>query len=126
MKRIDTWVSRNLDPTEQGIIARDGLDVCAVTWNLINNPKRVCKTYADHAVHIWMMLDAKAEQYSSRPLQILDDYGMKKDGWPCSHEGFAEMALLWAIEEVCKENCPDWVEGRLLHAVMSNRLREAA
>ena len=78
MKRIDTWVTRNLDPTEQGIIARDGLDVCAVTWNLINNSKLVCKTYADHAAHIWMMLDAKAEQYSSRPLQILDDYGMKR------------------------------------------------
>ena len=125
MKRIDQWVTRNLDPTEQGIIARDGLDVCAVTWSLINDHKLVCKTYADHAFHIWMMLDAKAEQYSSRPLQILDDYGLKQDSWPCSHEAFAQCALLWAIEEVCKDNCPDWVEGRMM-AAMQNRLMDAA
>lgn len=119
MKRIDSWVAQNLDPTEQGIIARDGLDVCETTYQLINNSDRVCKTYSDHAAHIWMMLDAKAEQYGSRPLQILDDYGMKGDRWPCSHESFCEVALLWAIETQCKENRPDWCDFR-------NRLRVTA
>ena len=122
MKRIDDWVARNLDPTEMAVIARDGLDVCEVTWNLVNNSKLVCKTYEDHAVHIWMMLDDKAEQFSSRPLVILDEYGMKQDGWPCSHEGFAQVSLLWAIEQVCKEKCPDWVNSTL----MANRLRGVA
>lgn len=122
MKRIDDWVARNLDPTEMGIIARDGLDVCEVTWNLVSNSKQVCKTYEDHAVHIWMMLDDKAEQYSLRPLQILDEYGMKQEGWPCSHEGFAQVAILWAIEQVCKEKCPDWANSTF----MANRLRGAA
>ena len=123
MKRIDTWVTRNLDPTEQGIIARDGLDVCAVTWNLINNSQLVCKTYADHAAHIWMMLDAKAEQYSSRPPRSSTIAARKRrlalQPW------FAEVALLWAIEEVCKENRPDWVESRMM-AAMQNRLMDAA
>ncbi|MBB78336.1 MAG: hypothetical protein CL844_04980 [Crocinitomicaceae bacterium] len=118
MRTITAWVHRNLEATEQKIIARDGLDVCETTYQLINNSDKVCKTYLDHAASIWMMLDEKAEQYGSRPLQILDEYGMKGDRWPCSHESFCEVALLWAIEQQCKENCPDW-DWR-------NRLRVAA
>jgi len=108
MKRIDEWVRDNLDPTEQKIIVRDGLDVCEVTWNMTRKSGVICELYSDHAVFIWMMLDSKAEATGKRPLQILDDYGMRSESWPCSPEGFAEVALFWAVEEQCRTNCPDW------------------
>lgn len=108
MKRIDNWVRDNLDPTEQKIIVRDGLDVCEVTWNMTQKSGVIEALYADHAVCIWMMLDSEAEAAGKRPLQILDDYGMKSDSWPCSSEGFEQVALFWAIEQQCRSNCPDW------------------
>lgn len=108
MKRIDHWVEFNLDITEQKIIVRDGLDVCEVTWNMAQKPGRICELYSEYAAFIWMMLDSEAEATGKRPLQILDDYGMRSESWPCSPEGFAEVALFWAIEEQCRTNCPDW------------------
>jgi hypothetical protein len=108
MKRIDEWVRENLDPTEQKIIVRDGLEVVGVTWNESFKSSNVVDLYSEHAFYIWMMLDDKAETLGKRPLQILDDYGMRSDSWPCSPEGFAEVALFWAIEEQCRQNCPDW------------------
>lgn len=108
MQRIDKWVQKNLDPTEQKIIARDGLDSCPITWNMTRNPRAICELYSDHAIYIWMMLDSQAEATGKRPLQLLDDYGMKSESWPCSPEGFHQFALFWAIEEQCRQNCPDW------------------
>ena len=108
MQRIDEWVRDNLDPTEQKIIVRDGLDVCEVTWNMTRKSGVIGELYLAHAVYIWMMLDSKAEATGKRPLEILDAYGMKTESWPCSPEGFDQMALFWAIEEQCRQNCPDW------------------
>ena len=108
MKRIDELVRENLDPTEQKIIVRDGLFVVGVTWDEIWKSSSVVKLYSEHQFYIWMMLDTKAEATGKRPLQILDDYGMRSDSWPCSPEGLAEVALYWAIEEQCRQNCPEW------------------
>jgi hypothetical protein len=107
MKRIDHWVQFNLALTEQKIIARDGIEIVDADWHVGKSSVYVA-LYADHAVCIWMMLDSKAEATGKRPLQILDDYGMRSESWPCSPEGFAKVALYWAIEEQCRTNCPDW------------------
>ena len=52
----------------------------------MNNSKLVCKTYEDYAVHIWMMLDDKAEQFSSRPLVIWMSTA-KQDAGPVATKG---------------------------------------
>ena len=107
MKRIDEWVRDNLELTEQKIIVRDGIEIIDANWHVGKSAVYV-PLYAEHAVCIWMMLDSEAEATGKRPLQILDDYGMKCESWPCSPEGFAKVALYWAIEEQCRTNCPDW------------------
>ena len=107
MKRIDEWVRENLELTEQKIIARQGIEIADTDWSLEKEGLR-CELYSEHSAYIWMMLDSEAEATGKRPLQILDDYGMKCQSWPCSPEGFARVALYWAIEEQCRQNCPDW------------------
>ena len=104
MKRIDEWVRENLELTEQKIIAQNGFKAVGIT----TKSSILVDLYSDHAFYIWMMLDSEAEATGKRPLQILDDYGMKCESWPCSPEGFADLAWFWAIEEQCRQNCPDW------------------
>lgn len=102
MLRINDWVSDNLDPTEQMIVANDGWKVSSFLWDLTNEEEDQARdVFHRYSQDIWHQLLNAAECKGSSPLRLLDDYARKSGETICSPESFEITGLLWAIERAC-------------------------